>query len=557
MNVIFLAKDLPTTDPISGIQWTSPVVRPRDTSKGRCIALYPGAFKPAHKVHFAAIVDLASRPGIDEVVVIIANRSRYIPGTTKVLDANVARRVLSIYLCDIPKVRVEIAPHNAVTHALGYLERADPGDSLLFCVGEADFDSGDDRFEDIVSLNTRADVSASVLPLPTATLKIRATELRQALAEGDTRRDSFMAALPEHLSEAQRESVWLICRTGMREMNDIIEGKLRALLDPKLVGDYQVLSCVVPGKLDPVFRLRRVDGTCLFVKYAGETAESGSFGLPLKPKPRRRLSTERRAIKCLRANLHSDVDIAEVVYFNKESSTLVLSEVCPNGERLQDSLRAGVFDPALAIQASQFLAACHTMVGNIPALWGEHETDLRHWRAMLALRTVEIESTMLSPKHREYLQSLSSSSDSARRKGFFLLDYCPKNILVRNNKIGVIDLELCSGDGDPAYDLGIFLGHYVLWGIRASSGNSCGAAIREALKIYSLEVGADWMSTQPRVAAFAGAGILHTLARDRRIDVKGFESRLIATATGLLVGGLDVTADPEQLLMDAVANRLA
>ncbi len=536
---------------------TSPAQRPCDTSEGRCTALYPGAFKPAHKVHFAAIIDLASRPSIDEVVVIIANRSRYIPGTTKVLDANVARRVLSIYLCDIPKVRIEIAPHNAVTHALSYLERAGPGDSLLFCVGEADFDSGDDRFEDMVSLNKRTEVSASVLPLPTGTLKIRATDLRQALAEGDTRRDSFMEALPEHLSEAQRESVWLICRTGMREMNDVIEEKLRALLDPKLVGDYQELSCVVPGKMDPVFRLRRFDGTCLFVKYAGETAESGSLGVPFKPKPRRRLSTERRAIKCLRANLRSDVDIAEVVYFNKESSTLVLGEVCPNGERLQDRLRAGVFDPALTMQASRFLAACHTMAGNVPALWGEQETDLRHWRAMLSLRTVEIESTLLSPKLREYLQSLRLSSESARRKGFFLLDYCPKNILVRDDKIGVIDLELCSSDGDPAYDLGIFLGHYVLWGLRANSSNSCCAAIREALKVYELEVGAEWASIQPRVAAFAGASILHTVVRDRRIDVKGFESRLIATATGLLARGLDGLADPEQLLADAVASRRA
>ncbi len=534
-----------------------PAVPANESAKGRCIALYPGAFKPAHKVHFAAIVDLASRPCIDEVVVIIANRSRYVPGTTKALDAEVARRVLSIYLRDIPKARVEIAPHNAVTHALGYLETASAGDTLLFCVGEADFDSGDDRFEDIASLNTRADVSASVLPLPTGAQKIRATALRQALAEGDTRCNAFMEALPEHLSEAQRESVWSICRNGMREMNDIIEEKLRALLDPKLVGDYRELSCVVPGKVDPVFRLRRFDGTCLFVKYAGETAESGSLGLPLTPKPRRRLSTERRAIKCLRANLRSDVDIAEVVYFDKESSTLVLSEVCPNGERLQDSLRAGVFDPAVAMQASRFLAACHTMAGNIPALWGEHETDLRHWRAMLSMRTVEIESTMLSPEQNEDLQRLRLASDAARRKGFFLLDYCPKNILVRNAKIGVIDLELCSSEGDPAYDLGIFLGHYVLWGLATNSGDSCRAALREALKVYRREVGAAWTSIQPRVAAFAGASILHTVVRDRRIDVKGLESRLAATATWLLSRGLDDTADPEQLLTDAAAIRLA
>ena len=524
--------------------------------KGRCIALYPGAFRPPHKVHFTAIADLAARPDVDEVVVIISNRCRYVPGTTKALDADVVRRVLSIYLHDIPKARVEIAPHNAVTHALGYLERASAGDTLLFCVGEADFESGDDRFEDLIFKKNRADVSAEVLPLPTGSLKIRATALRQALADGDESREAFMTALPENLSAEQRANVWSICRSGMREMNDIIEEKLRTLLDPKLVGNDPELGCVVPGKMDPVFRVRRLDGTCLFVKYAGETAESGSLGQPFKPKPRRRLSTERRAIKCLRANLRADIELAEVVHFDKQSSVLVLSEVCPNGKPLQDNLRKGIFDAEIAVKASGFLAACHNMTENVPALWGEHETDLLHWSAMLALRTTELESPMFSPQLRVDLRRLSSSSEAARRKGFFLLDCCPKNIRVGEGKVGMIDLELCSSIGDPAYDLGILLGHYVLWGICTSAGDSCQAAIRAVLTAYRRDVGAAWPGIQPRVAAFAGAGILHSVMRDRHVDVADYESRLITTAALLLSKGIDHGVVAEQLLADAVAGPL-
>jgi aminoglycoside phosphotransferase (APT) family kinase protein len=527
----------------------TPAAQPSKALRGRCIAFYPGAFRPPHKVHLAAIVDLASRPDVDEVVVIIANRCRYLPGTTKALDADVARAVLAIYLHDVPRARVEIAPHNAVAHALGYLERAAPGDRLLFCAGEADLASGDDRFEDLISLQKRPDVSAEVLPLPTGALKIRATALRQALAEGDASREEFIAALPEKLSAEQRARVWSICRDGMREMNDIIEEKVRTLLEPKLVGDYQALCCVVPGKMDPVFRLRRGDGQCLFVKYAGETAESGTLGQPLKPKPRRRLSTERRAIKCLRANLRSDVELAEVVYYDKESSTLVLSEVCPNGKPLQEFLKEGTFDADIAAKAGQFLAACHNIVAeNVPALWGERETDLQHWTAMLAMRTVQMESSLFSPQLRADLQRLNSLSDAARGKGFFLLDYCPKNILVGDGKIGVIDLELCASVGDPAYDLGILLGHYVLWGLSTASGDACQAALHAALAAYRREAGAAWPGMATRVAAFAGAGILHGVVCDRRIDVRGFEPRLVATAAALLSKGFDHPADTDQLL---------
>lgn len=534
----------------------SVVPLPRKMTTRHCIALYPGAFRPPHKVHFAAIADLAARPDVDEVVVIISNRCRYVPGTTMALDADVARRVLEIYLQDIPKARVEIASHNAVTHALGYLERAQAGDTLLFCVGEADFESGDDRFEDLISLKNRADVSAEVLLLPTGSLKIRATALRQALADGDESRESFLAALPENLSAEQRANVWSICRSGLREMNDIIEEKLRTLLDPKLVGVNPELQCVVPGKLDPVFRVQALDGSSLYVKYAGETAESGSLGQSLKPKPRRRLSTERRAIKCLRANLRADIELPEVVHFDKQSSLLVLSEVRSSGKPLQEYLRQGIFDAEIAVKVSRFLAACHNMTENVPALWGEHATDLQHWGAMLALRTTEIESPLFSSQLRVDLQRLRSSSDAARRNGFFLLDCCPKNIHVGDGAIGMIDLELCSSVGDPAYDLGILLGHYVLWGLCTSAGDSCEVALRAALDAYRRDISAEWPGVYPRVAAFAGASILHSVVRDRRIGVRGFEARLIATAAALLSNGIDDVAGVEQRLADAGAGRL-
>lgn len=271
--------------------------------KNRHLALFPGAFRPPHQAHFAAIRDLASRPEVDEVVVIVANRCRYIPGTTQALDAEVARQVLAIYLQDVAIVRIEIARHDAISHALSYLDRAVPGDSLLFCIGETDFEHGDDRFAQLLSQKEHVGVLVSVVPAPTGSLPIRATALRETLAIGEAKRTEFMAALPPHLNAEQRESVWSICRNGLRPVSDIVEEKLRSIIDPQLLARIDKISCVVPDKLDPVFRAQLRDGKSLFIKYAGDTTEAGSLGDPRKPKPRRRLAAERRALNYLRARV--------------------------------------------------------------------------------------------------------------------------------------------------------------------------------------------------------------------------------------------------------------
>jgi hypothetical protein len=525
-------------------------------TKNRRLALFPGAFRPPHQAHFAAIVDLVSRPDVDEVIMIIANRCRYIPGTTRALDAEVARRMLSLYLQNMPKVRVEIARHDAISHALSYVDQAMPGDSLLFCIGEADFERGDDRFAQLLSQKERNGVLVSVVPAPTASFPIRATALREALAMGEAGRADFMSALPPHLHEEQRDHVWLLCRNGLRPIHDIVEEKLRLILDPQLLACIDKLTCVVPDKLDPVFRAQLHDGRSLFIKYAGDTTEAGSLGDTRKPKPRRRLAAERRALDYFRSRCFNDVELAEVISFDKETLTLVMSEVCPGGTSLQEQLHAGLFDPQVAAAVSRFLADCHTVTENVPALWGEHDTDLQQWRAMLGLRTSDIESPRLPPEVRRNLQRLKTMSDEARTTGFFHLDCCPKNIQVGQGKIGVIDLELCSSVGDPAYDLGIFLGHYVLRGLISSSAHVSHIAISAAIDAYRQKVGQAWLQMEARVVAFAGASLLASLARDGHSKCHGIEKRLEHAAALLLSQGVRYCKTADQWFREVLMEEI-
>lgn len=60
------------------------------------------------------------------------------PGSTLSLDAHVSERIWKVYLAGVGRTHIEIAPHTAVAHALSYIERAQPGDRLLFCIGEQD-----------------------------------------------------------------------------------------------------------------------------------------------------------------------------------------------------------------------------------------------------------------------------------------------------------------------------------------------------------------------------------------------------------------------------------
>jgi hypothetical protein len=526
----------------------------RNTSKGRCLALFPGAFRPPHKAHFFAVLDLASRPDVDEVVVIIANRCRNIPGTTKALDTEVAKRIWVIYLKDVPKARVEVAPKGAVKHALGYFEKVETGDRLLFCIGETDLRRGDERFANLNDLSKRKGIAASLIETPTGAITVRATSLRATLARGDEGREEFMAALPSHLTAEQRMSVWKECRAGMREMGDIIKEKVRALIDRNRFGEVADLSIARDGKTDPVYRVQFKDGRCYFVKYAGDTVASASMVATQSLKPRKRISVERRVIRCLSQNISDNIEIPEVVFFDKETKALVLTEVCPGGRTLEDDLKGGIFDLEVVKEASRFLADCHKRVDCVKPLWGSKANDLSHWRTILSLRTTGFPSEIITKRMRENLKALQLTSDQSRENRLLNLNFCPKNIFVGERKIGVIDLELSSSVGDPACDMGYFFGHYLFWGILTSSGMACQKAIHGALTAYRRRIGDFSLGIQSRTVAFAGASILYNITGNEGLDLHGFKSQLISVAASLLEKGSGPIEDIDQTLSDAVIH---
>ncbi|MDH3693545.1 MAG: phosphotransferase [Gammaproteobacteria bacterium] len=520
---------------------------------GRCVALFPGAFRPPHAAHYTAVVDLVTRPEVDEVVIIITNRHRNIPGTTKVLDTDVAEQIWRIFVQGLANVRIETAPGSGVKHAFSYLDRVEYGDSILFCLGETDFGEGDTRFENLTELAARKGVNASVIVAPTGNLSVRATALRACLVKKDTGKAIFMSAMPAHLSRPQHEEIWQICQSSMKNLGTVTLHKVRVNL--KSAGFECVnVDAVKHGKPDEVYRVQLTDSARYFVKYANDTVKAARLTDPLSLKPRQRLSVERRAIKWLRANVQDDTELPNVVYFDKANKILMLSEVCPGCDSLAHHLEQGVFDASVARRATRFMAKCHKAPRRVSPLWGNQASDINHWQSMLTLRLANNDWDKLPEQVQSNLTSLHQASDAARINGFMHLDFCPKNVLVNKEHIGIIDLEFSSSIGDPAYDLGFFLGHYVIAGICASKPVACQEMLREALSTYQKAIMPSWPTISPRVVAFVGATILYCCAEKTGNETA--TRSLMSTGYKLLSIKPHNIERVDTLLCDAVAGRL-
>ena len=387
----------------------------------RHIALFPGAFRPPHRAHFAAVCELAQRADIDEVVIIITNRVRHVPGTSMVLDTDVAEKVWAIYTSDMAKVRVETATDGAVTHALEYLRSAVAGDRLLFCIGEEDFNRGDPRFTDLEQHARGSGIKAQVIPAATGHLSIRATSLRRAIGLGEAGRAIVEQAMPEHLNSAQRERVWHNCCNGLKPSQDVTRQRVHAQLRTAgfAVSDLRVAKA---GKRDEVFKASLPSGDTLFVKYANDTVAAATWGDSDGAKPRGRLRAERRAIKWLRTTMGDEFHFPIIQHVDKRSKTLVLSEVLPGGRHLSDDLSRGCFDELIAEQLGRLLALWHAPAYTVPPLWGEQDADTQHWRTKLRLHTAHSAARGLSASCHQFLCALQSASDEARKSAFMHLD---------------------------------------------------------------------------------------------------------------------------------------
>jgi len=463
--------------------------RKRVSTAGVCRALFPGSFKPPHRGHFESVQSLLARPEVDEVVIVISNRCRILPQTGLAIDAETARSIWHLYLTDITGVRVVIAEHTAIEHALTYFDHSCAGDRLLFCIGRSDLAAGDDRFTEIDRLSRESGVAASVVTTQT---KIRSTDLRRMLAAGDAGRGKFLTRLPDHLSASDRDTVWSTCRNRLRTVTDVFLEKITPVLHSRDIDIRGPLRAIDAQTVDPEFALTTSCGTELIVKYAGDTVGSGSYTGPLEQKPRQRLAAERRTLKHLAALNSGQYALPQVVFFDKRTRTLALTGFGESTAPLAMQIDRFVTDQRIAEQIGRFLAELHSMPLPENPLRGAARAETDHWNAILRGCVRLIESRIVSSAAKKtWLTSIAGSADIVLRHVVHL-DFCPENIWLAGEKLGVSRFERSSSHGDPAYDLGTIIGHFFAHAQRTGHVDFCAANVGYLLRVYRDNViGAD------------------------------------------------------------------
>ena len=73
-----------------------------DQTNPSAVAYYPGGFKPPHEGHYEAAKDLASRPNISKVIILVGQKER--DGIT----SKMSKQIWDLYLAAAPIAKVSV-----------------------------------------------------------------------------------------------------------------------------------------------------------------------------------------------------------------------------------------------------------------------------------------------------------------------------------------------------------------------------------------------------------------------------------------------------------------
>jgi phosphopantetheine adenylyltransferase len=175
------------------------------------VALVPGGFKPPTVGHFHLANEVAKRPEIDKVIVLIGHKTR--DGVTK----EESKAIWDIYKKYLPSnVEIKIADNSSPISDVGSLIKNNPDTFFFPVVGiRGEFDLGDlKRFD---SMKGKYDnFQTIVIKTDEGKDRVSGTNTRNALIGGN--KEKFQTYLPTELSDEDKEKVWnILQKTPLNE----------------------------------------------------------------------------------------------------------------------------------------------------------------------------------------------------------------------------------------------------------------------------------------------------------------------------------------------------
>lgn len=281
----------------------------------------------------------------------------------------------------------------------------------------------------------------------------------------------------------------------------------------KIFGDNIVIgdiSFIDEGVMNFIYKVDTSKGNLFFKQALTDVKNKGRVKQDLASIPHQRIKYEKNVIDKLKMVMPDKIKLPNIYKYDEENNILILSDVGGAGELLQNALLSGDFDTKIASNIGIFLGLSHKYTYGFRNIIREDiAEDKKNWEIFLNMRTRGIASSPRLGKKvgsdlcRFYNDVLSYHTYNV----LINMDCCPKNIFQRKDKsIGVIDFELASGVGDPAYDVGFILGHYFLFSILKGNPKNAIDSIHAVINSYvecieNLDVG-DLVS---RAIKYAGA----------------------------------------------------
>lgn len=225
---------------------------------------------------------------------------------------------------------------------------------------------------------------------------------------------------------------------------------------------------------------------------------------------------EKKVIDITRPFLPSHILLPEILEYDEDNNILCMTDVACNGSLLQNSLSAGKFDKHTACAIGQYLGLSHkhTFAKGV-TIRGSKEEDRHNWQLFLNMRTQGINSSRMDANAHDKLKRLYTEALFHHTYDLVInMDCCPKNIFQRgDDKTSFIDFELASGCGDPAYDIGFALGHYMLFALLKGANDDSVTAMNALFDSYLKEMDISAFGNfEERMISYAGAVLLYRVA---------------------------------------------
>ena len=176
-----------------------------------------------------------------------------------------------------------------------------------------------------------------------------------------------------------------------------------------------------------------------------------------------RIWTERDALELLGSFLEPEGTVPRVLFSDDENYLYAMTHAPEEAVVWKEQLLAGAIDPEVARRAGEVLGTIHKTT-RAPGVLGARFDDATVFDE-LRIDPFYRESARAHPAIKPQIDALIASMANAPDRCLVLGDFSPKNILVHDKGLTLVDFETAHA-GDPAFDLGFFLSHLFLKSLR-------------------------------------------------------------------------------------------